>query len=215
MRATTHLHEQIATLRRLVRELDGRLGIEEEGGVSREEDERIRALLHALGDRELRDAVLGYVTCVRGLGSSLSSETWKAELHEQVAGARQRVEQRLTEVDDLLRRWTGVLRLTLVGWLGRLRRRLRRERWQTVESRSLLRRRPEVIRGTQEAILHKVTPYDLHGQRYYEFLYTLVDEEGSIRGARLSSDAVYPNPRPGDRVQLFIVMNLVVQVQKL
>lgn len=63
------------------------------------------------------------------------------------------------------------------------------------------------------ATLQAVMPYDLHGTRYYQLIYT---PEGALepRRARLSHDMVYADPRPGDTIDVHAILNVVDRVTK-
>ncbi len=71
-----------------------------------------------------------------------------------------------------------------------------------------------MLQGARDGILKGLRPYNLHGEVYYDLHYALADDaEGTTRGARLPHDALYPEPRPGDRVRLHFVMNMLVKVE--
>ena len=71
-----------------------------------------------------------------------------------------------------------------------------------------------MLQGARGGILQGLRPYNLHGEVYYDLHYVLAeDAEGATRGARLPHDALYPDPRPGDRVRLHFVMNMLVKVE--
>jgi hypothetical protein len=56
-------------------------------------------------------------------------------------------------------------------------------------------------------------PFELHGTPYFAVLYRL-DGEEQAREARLSHDMMYADPRPGDRVQVQMVVNVVDRITK-
>jgi hypothetical protein len=71
-----------------------------------------------------------------------------------------------------------------------------------------------MLQGTCDGILQGLRPYSLHGETYYELQYALAAEPGGpVHGARLPHDALYADPRPGDRVRLHFVMNMLVKVE--
>ena len=71
-----------------------------------------------------------------------------------------------------------------------------------------------MLQGVREGILKELRPYNLHGEVYFELHYLFVDGPGGpVHGARLPHDALYPDPRPGDRVRLHFVMNMLVKVE--
>ena len=63
------------------------------------------------------------------------------------------------------------------------------------------------------AILREVQPYDLHGVRYYRLVY-VVDGESTPREARLSHDMAYPDPAPGDRVDVHALLGIADRVTR-
>lgn len=62
------------------------------------------------------------------------------------------------------------------------------------------------------AVLQAVQPYELHGVRYYQFLY--VPDDGRPREARLSHDMAYPDPQPGDTVDVHAILGIVDRVTR-
>ena len=64
-----------------------------------------------------------------------------------------------------------------------------------------------------EATLQAVRPYELHGIVYYQLLYAL-DTDPTPREARLSHDMVYPDPQPGDRVDVHAILGVVDAVRR-
>ncbi len=64
-----------------------------------------------------------------------------------------------------------------------------------------------------QATIQAVQPYDLHGVRYYALRY-LVDGDQQLREARVSHDMVYPDPQPGDRVDVRAILGIVDRVIK-
>lgn len=71
-----------------------------------------------------------------------------------------------------------------------------------------------MIQGVREGVLRDLRSYDLHGTRYVEVHYALADDPaGPVRGARLPHDALYSDPRTGDRVRLHFVLNMLVKVE--
>lgn len=66
----------------------------------------------------------------------------------------------------------------------------------------------------REGVLQKVSPYELHGVRYYQMLISYADTPDRIQEVRLPHDAVYPSPADGDRVTVEMLMTMVTQVKK-
>ena len=65
-----------------------------------------------------------------------------------------------------------------------------------------------------QATIHAVQPYDLHGVPYYHLRY-VVDGEQMARDARLSHDMAYPNPLPGDRVEVHALLGITDRIRLL
>ena len=63
--------------------------------------------------------------------------------------------------------------------------------------------------GTVQA----VQPYQLHGTLYYRLL-VLLDGESTPRDLRLSHDMAYPEPAPGDRVEVHAILGIVDGVRR-
>ena len=66
----------------------------------------------------------------------------------------------------------------------------------------------------REAVIRQVQPYELHGTPYYQLIFSYADEPNVAREARLASDAVYPDPQPGDAVLVEAVLNMVMEIKK-
>ena len=66
------------------------------------------------------------------------------------------------------------------------------------------------MQGTIQA----VQPYELHGILYYRLRYVL-DGAEQPNEARLSHDMAYPDPGPGDRVDVHSLLGIVDSVRRL
>jgi hypothetical protein len=64
------------------------------------------------------------------------------------------------------------------------------------------------------ATLHAVQPFELHGVPYVRLLY-VADGEAQPREARLSHDMAYPDPQPGDRIDVHAILGIVDRVSRL
>jgi hypothetical protein len=72
-----------------------------------------------------------------------------------------------------------------------------------------------MLRGTREAILHKVQPISIHGQLSYDLHYLFADEPDSqLRVARVGPEAMEAGVQSGDRVTLDFVVGVVTAVRK-
>ena len=72
-----------------------------------------------------------------------------------------------------------------------------------------------MLKGTREAVLHKVQPISIHGQLSYDLHYRFVDEPDSqIRVARVGGEAIAPGLQDGDRVRLEFLVGVVTAVHR-
>ncbi len=62
------------------------------------------------------------------------------------------------------------------------------------------------------AVLQAVQPYELHGVRYYQIQYA--GDDGQAQMARLSHDMLYPDPQPGDAVDVHAILGIVDRVTR-
>ncbi len=66
----------------------------------------------------------------------------------------------------------------------------------------------------REATIHRVKPFDLHGVRYYAFVYSYANEPEVMREARVAHDTIYPDPKEGDAVLIEAILNRISEVSK-
>jgi hypothetical protein len=72
-----------------------------------------------------------------------------------------------------------------------------------------------MLRGTREAVLHKMQPVSIHGQLSYDLHYLFADEpDGQARVARVGPEAIEAGVQTGDRVSLDFVVGVVTSVKK-
>jgi hypothetical protein len=72
-----------------------------------------------------------------------------------------------------------------------------------------------MLKGSREAVLHKMQPISIHGQLSYDLHYTFADDnEGQVRVARVGPEAVAPGLQVGDRVRLDFLVGVVTAVQR-
>jgi hypothetical protein len=72
-----------------------------------------------------------------------------------------------------------------------------------------------MLRGSREAVLHKLQPISIHGQLSYDVHYQFADDpEGHIRVARVGPEAVGVGLQHGDRIRLDFLVGVVTAVQK-
>ncbi len=64
-------------------------------------------------------------------------------------------------------------------------------------------------------MLKIVRPFQVHGALFYEIGFSLdADPPDSVRRARVSDNLVYPDPKPGDRVKIALLMGNVTRIVK-
>jgi hypothetical protein len=72
-----------------------------------------------------------------------------------------------------------------------------------------------MLKGSREAVLHKLQPISIHGQLSYDVHYQFADDpEGHVRVARVGTEAVGPGLGQGDRVRLDFLVGVVTGVHK-
>ena len=73
-----------------------------------------------------------------------------------------------------------------------------------------------MLRGTREAVIHKMQPISIHGQLLYDIHYLFVDEsDAPLRFSRIGPEAIAPGVQPGDHVTLDFVVGVVTSVKRL
>ncbi len=70
------------------------------------------------------------------------------------------------------------------------------------------------LQQTLEITLLEVQPIQIHGSPYYELAYRTADSETPQR-MRINPEAFYPNPQPGDRVAVNLLMGNIMGATKL
>ena len=72
-----------------------------------------------------------------------------------------------------------------------------------------------MLKGSRDAILHRVQPLSIHGQLFYDIHYRFVDEPDSqMRVARIGNEALGPALTHGDRVRLDFLVGVVTAVHR-
>ena len=73
-----------------------------------------------------------------------------------------------------------------------------------------------MLRGTRDAIVHKMQPISIHGQLSYDIHYRFADEpDGQLRVSRVGPEAIEAGVQSGDHVSLDFVVGVVTAVTKL
>lgn len=72
-----------------------------------------------------------------------------------------------------------------------------------------------MLKGSREAVLHRLQPISIHGQLSYDLHYTFADEsDGPIHVARIGGEAIEPGLQAGDRVRLDFLDGVVTAVRR-
>ena len=73
-----------------------------------------------------------------------------------------------------------------------------------------------MLKGSRDAVLHRLQPISIHGQLSYDLHYTFADEPDSqMRVARIGTEAVAPDLQTGDRVRLDFLVGVVTAVHRI
>jgi hypothetical protein len=72
-----------------------------------------------------------------------------------------------------------------------------------------------MLKGTREAVLHRMQPISIHGQLSYDVHYKFADEPDlQMRVARVGPEALTPGLQEGDHVQLDFVLGAVTAIHR-
>ncbi len=66
----------------------------------------------------------------------------------------------------------------------------------------------------RDAVIHRVNPYLLHGEQYYEILYSYTNEPDTLRQSGIAHTNIYPSPQEGDHVLIEAVLNIITEIKK-
>jgi hypothetical protein len=69
--------------------------------------------------------------------------------------------------------------------------------------------------GSREATIQAIQGIDIHGTIFYDLVYVHSGEEGQPRRTRVGQESIYAEARPGDRVRVAYLMNVVTGVERL
>lgn len=70
------------------------------------------------------------------------------------------------------------------------------------------------LQQTLEITLLTVQPISIHASPYYEISYK-VEGNNAVQQMRINPEAFYPNPQPGDRVAVNLLMGNIMGATKL
>ena len=72
-----------------------------------------------------------------------------------------------------------------------------------------------MLKGSRDAVLHRMQPISIHGQLSYDVHYKFADEpDQQMRVARVGPEALTPGLQDGDRVRLDFVLGAVTAVHR-
>lgn len=72
-----------------------------------------------------------------------------------------------------------------------------------------------MLKGTREAVLHRMQPVSIHGQLSYDLHYRFADEPDSqMNVARVGPEAIVQGLQEGDRIVLDFLVGVVTAVRK-
>ncbi len=72
-----------------------------------------------------------------------------------------------------------------------------------------------MLKGSRDAVLHRMQPISIHGQLSYDLHYPFADEpDQQMRVARVGPEALAPGLQDGDRVRLDFVLGAVTAVHR-
>lgn len=72
-----------------------------------------------------------------------------------------------------------------------------------------------MLKGSRDAVLHKLQPISIHGQLSYDVHYRFVDEPDSqMRVARVGGEEIAHGLQEGDQVRLDFLVGVVTAVRR-
>jgi hypothetical protein len=72
-----------------------------------------------------------------------------------------------------------------------------------------------MLKGSREAVLHRMQPISIHGQLSYDLHYKFSDEpDGQMRIARVGPEALTQGLQTGDTVMLDFLVGVVTSVRR-
>ena len=72
-----------------------------------------------------------------------------------------------------------------------------------------------MLKGSRDAVVHRIQPISIHGQLSYDLHYQFVDEPDSqVRVARIGGEAIAPGVQEGERVRLDFLVGVVTAVHR-
>ncbi len=72
-----------------------------------------------------------------------------------------------------------------------------------------------MLKGSREAVLHRMQPVSIHGQVSLDVYFADADDpDGQVSLARIGPEAVPRNLEAGDRVELHYLLGVVTQITR-
>ena len=72
-----------------------------------------------------------------------------------------------------------------------------------------------MLKGSREAVLHRMQPISIHGQLSYDIHYRFVDEpDTQLRVSRIGGEAIDKGVQEGERVRLDFLVGVVTAVHR-
>jgi hypothetical protein len=72
-----------------------------------------------------------------------------------------------------------------------------------------------MLKGSRDAVLHRMQPISIHGQLSYDLHYRFADEpDGPMHVARVGGEALAPGLQNGDPVTLDFLVGVVTAVRR-
>jgi hypothetical protein len=72
-----------------------------------------------------------------------------------------------------------------------------------------------MLKGSRDAVLHRIQPISIHGQLSYDLHYRFIDEPDSqMRVARIGGEAIERGVEQGQRVRLDFLVGVVTAVHR-
>ena len=72
-----------------------------------------------------------------------------------------------------------------------------------------------MLKGSRDAVLHRLQPISIHGQLSYDVHYRFEDEsDGQMRVARVGGEALAPGLQVGERVRVDFLLGVVTAVHR-
>jgi hypothetical protein len=72
-----------------------------------------------------------------------------------------------------------------------------------------------MLKGSRDAVVHKIQPISIHGQLSYDLHYRFTDEPDSqLRVARIGGEAIARGVQEGQRVRLDFLVGVVTAVHR-